>query len=214
MGYPFDNQASLASFPPYMLLFGREPELPTAIRRKVSGVVQFENPDLWIQVCSKRAELFRRVMPMAFQNLSIAQHATIHGGGYRPSIKRFSLGDFVYLQQVAPTTLDVVAWCTILRVREVLPSGVLLLEGRDGMDWKDHVQNCASCHLPNIDGTVDPTVAIVPARLKCMLCGLASGAATMLVCHSCSRGWHISCLQPPVEQIPYGQWFCPGCKQQ
>jgi hypothetical protein len=55
-----------------MLLFGREPELPAAIRRKVSGVVQFDNPDLWFQVCSERAELFRRVMPMAFQNLSIA----------------------------------------------------------------------------------------------------------------------------------------------
>jgi hypothetical protein len=88
----------------------------------------------------------------------------------------------VYLQQVAPTTLDVVAGRTILRVREVLPSGVLLLEGRDGMVWKDHVRNCAPCHLPNIDGTVDPTVVVVPAGLKCMLCGLASGAATMLVC--------------------------------
>jgi hypothetical protein len=75
-------------------------------------------------------------MPMAFQNLSIAQHrdklryATIRGGGYRPIIRRFSPGDFVYLQQVAPTTLDMVAGRTILTVREVLPSGVLLLEGR------------------------------------------------------------------------------------
>jgi hypothetical protein len=50
------------------------PELPTAIRRKVSGVVQFDNPDVWIQVCAERAELFQRVMPMAFQNLAIAQH--------------------------------------------------------------------------------------------------------------------------------------------
>jgi hypothetical protein len=203
-----------------MLLFGREPELPAAIRRKVSGVVQFDNPDLWFQVCSERAELFRMVMPMAFQNLSIAQHrdklkyATIRGGGYRPSIRRFSPGDFVYLQHVAPTTLDVVAGRTILRVREVLPSGVLLLEGRDGMVWKDHVRNCAPCHLPNIDGTVDPTIAVVPAGLKCMLCGLASGAATMLVRNSCSCGWHMSCLRPLVEHIHDGQWFCPRCKQQ
>jgi hypothetical protein len=68
---------------------------------------------------------------------------------------------------------------------------VLLLEGRDGMVWKDHVRNCAPCHLPNIDGTVDPIVAMVLAGLKCMLCGLVSGAATMLVCNSCSRGWHM-----------------------
>jgi hypothetical protein len=46
MGYRFSKQASLASFSPYMLLFGREPELPAAIRRKVGGVVQFDNPDV------------------------------------------------------------------------------------------------------------------------------------------------------------------------
>jgi hypothetical protein len=79
MGYRFSKQASLASFSPYMLLFGREPELPRAICRKVSGVVQFDNPDVWIQVCSERDELFQKVMPMAFQNLAIAQHL-IHCG--------------------------------------------------------------------------------------------------------------------------------------
>jgi hypothetical protein len=88
---------------PYHCCQRREPKLPTAIRRKVSGVVQFDNPDVWIQVCFERAELFRRVMPMAFQNLAIAQHrdtlryATIRGGGYRPSIRRFSPNDFMYL---------------------------------------------------------------------------------------------------------------------
>jgi hypothetical protein len=39
MGYRFSKQASLAFFSPYMLLFGREPELPLAIRKKVSRVV-------------------------------------------------------------------------------------------------------------------------------------------------------------------------------
>jgi hypothetical protein len=54
-------------------------------------------------------------MPMALENLSIAQHrdtlryATIRGGGYRPQVRRFQPGDYVYLQQTAPTTLDVTA---------------------------------------------------------------------------------------------------------
>jgi hypothetical protein len=40
---------------------------------------------------------------MALENLSIAQHrntlryATIRGGGYRPHVRRFRLGDYVYL---------------------------------------------------------------------------------------------------------------------
>jgi hypothetical protein len=96
---------------------------------------------------------------------------------------------------------------TILRVREILPSGVLMLEGHDNMVWKDHVCNCAPYHLPN----VDPSLAIVPTGLKCMPCGFASGAATMLVCDSCSKGWHMLCLAPPLEEIPEGQWLCPRC---
>jgi hypothetical protein len=98
------------------------------------------------------------------------------------------VGDYVYLQQTASTTLDVTAGCIILRVREVLASGVLMLEDCDGVVWKDHVCNCAPCHLPNVDGTVDPSLAMIWADLRCMLCGSSSGAAHMLVCDRCSRG--------------------------
>jgi hypothetical protein len=46
-------------------------------------------------------------------------------------VRRFRSGNYVYLQQTAPTTLDVTIGQIILRVREVLGSRVLLLEGRD-----------------------------------------------------------------------------------
>ncbi|BBN16821.1 hypothetical protein Mp_7g09570 [Marchantia polymorpha subsp. ruderalis] len=217
MGYRFSRQASLASFSPYFLLYGRDPDLPVAIRRESSEVLNLDDPDMWVRVCSQRAVLFRRDMPAAFENLAIAQHrdtlryATIQRGGYRPSIRRFRVGDYVYLQQTAPTTLDVTGGCTILRVREVLPSGVLMLEGRDGVVWKYHVRSCAPCHLPNVDGTMDPSLAIVRAGLRCMLCGSTDQAAHMLVCDRCCRGWHMSCLTPPIDVVPIGRWVCPQC---
>ncbi|BBM99042.1 hypothetical protein Mp_1g18210 [Marchantia polymorpha subsp. ruderalis] len=217
MEYRFSRQASLASFLPYFLLYGRDPDLPATIRPESSEVVNLDDPDIWVRVCSQRAVLFRRVMPAAFENLAIAQHkdtlryATIRGGGYRPSIRRFRVGDYVYLQQTAPTTLDVTAGRIILRVREVLPSGVLMLQGRDGVVWKDHVRNCAPCHLPNVDGTMDPSLTIVRAGLRCMLCGSTDQAAHMLVCDRCSRGWHMSCLTPPIDVVPTGRWVCPRC---
>jgi hypothetical protein len=117
-------------------------------------------------------------MPTTFENLAIAQHkdtlwyAIIRGGGYRPSIRKFHVGDYVYLQQTALTTLDVMPGRTILRMREVLDFGVLMLEGHDGVVWKDHVRNCAPCHLPNVDGTVDPSLVVVWVGLRCMLVGL------------------------------------------
>ena len=103
MGYRFSRQASLASFSPYFLLYGQDPDLPSVIRRESSKVVNLDDPEVWVRVCSQRAELFRRVMPAAFENLAIAQHrdtlryATIRGGGFRPSICRFHVGDYVYL---------------------------------------------------------------------------------------------------------------------
>jgi hypothetical protein len=89
---------------------------------------------MWALVSEQRAELFKRVMPMALENFSTAQHrntlryATIRGGDYRPQVRWFRPKDYVYLQQTAPTTLDVTARRIILRVREVLSLGVLLLE--------------------------------------------------------------------------------------
>ena len=122
MGYRFSRQASLAAFSPYYLLFGREPELPLAIRRETMDVVDLDDPQVWSRVCAERALLFQRVMPIAFDNLAVAQHrdtlryATIRGGGYRPRVRRFDPGDYVYLQQTAPTPLDVTAGRIILCV--------------------------------------------------------------------------------------------------
>jgi hypothetical protein len=73
-----------------------------------------------------------------------------------------------------------------------------MLEGHDGVVWKDHVRNCAPCHLPNVDGTVDPSLAMIQADLRCMLCGSTGGATHMLVCDKCSRGWHMVCMTPPM----------------
>jgi hypothetical protein len=52
-----------------------------------------------------------------------------------------------------------------------------MLEGHDGVIWKDHVCNCAPCHCPNVDGIVDPSLAVVRAGLRCMLCGSKGGVA-------------------------------------
>jgi hypothetical protein len=176
-----------------------------------------DNLDTWALLSEQRAELFKRVMSMVLENLSIAQHrdtlcyATIRGGGYRPQVRRFQPRDYVYLQQIAPTTLDVTVGRIILRVREVLGSGVLLLEGRDGKFWKDHTRNCAPCHLPHIDGTVHPSTSYISAGLKYRLCGSPKRAATMVICDVCSIRWHLECLTPPLLEVLVGQWSCPAC---
>ncbi len=93
----------LNSFSPYFLLYNRDPNLPTTIRHESSEMVNFDDLEMWLRMCSQCAKFFRRVMPTAFENLAIAQHkdtlqyVIIRGGGYRPSIRRFHVGDYVYL---------------------------------------------------------------------------------------------------------------------
>ncbi len=88
MGYQFSRQASLTSFSPYFLLYGRNLDLPTTIRRESSEVVNLDDSEMWLKVCSQCAKQFQKIMPIAFENLAIAQHkdtlryAIIWGGGY------------------------------------------------------------------------------------------------------------------------------------
>ena len=90
----------------------------------------------------------------------------------------------MYLQRETPTTLDVKAGRTILKVKEILPSGVLLLEGKDGQECRDNPKNCAPCHLP-IKGIVSLELVVVPTGYKCVVCGEKNGVATMLLCDQC-----------------------------
>jgi hypothetical protein len=58
------------------------------IRRESSEVVNLDDLEMWLRVCSQCAKLFQRVMLVAFENFAITQHrdtlryATIRGGGY------------------------------------------------------------------------------------------------------------------------------------
>jgi hypothetical protein len=74
MGYKMSKHASLSHFSPYFLLFGKNPIPPTSIVAQMDQVVDLDYPTTWVRVIAKRAVLFKKVMPMAMENLSISQH--------------------------------------------------------------------------------------------------------------------------------------------
>jgi hypothetical protein len=47
MGYKFSKQASLASYIPYQLLYGREPILPSAIKERLDPMVNLDDLEVW-----------------------------------------------------------------------------------------------------------------------------------------------------------------------
>ena len=107
------------------------------------------------------------------------------------------------------STLQMAASREIYRVRDVKSNGTVVLQGKRGSTIVNNVPNCAPCHLPNIDPTIDVTLCKPEASLACELCRFMDEEDKMLLCNACGTGWHTTCLDPPLHKIPEGDWLCP-----
>ena len=47
--------------------------------------------------------------------------------------------------------------------------------------------------------------------LVCEVCAHSEPDASMLVCDACERGYHTTCLRPPLPAVPDGRWLCADC---
>jgi len=94
----------------------------------------------------------------------------------------------------------------------------------------------ARCSLSYLTGSTSAAAALVPsaapslaaARITlramtatqpevdvsqvCPACLSPEGHRQMLCCDGCNACWHQSCLPPPDNGIPSGDWFCPDCR--
>jgi hypothetical protein len=72
MGYRMSKHAFLFHFSPYFLLFGRHPIPPSSIVAQMDQVVDLYSLTIWARIIAKKVALFKKVMPMAMESLSIA----------------------------------------------------------------------------------------------------------------------------------------------
>ena len=217
LGYRVSKQEA-TKLSPYHILFATPPVLPSKIAQKMMEPLQFTDPlKLWKEV-EQRGSMVKAACVIAGANLQTAQHrdqlryARLRSGGYIPKLRKFEVGDFIYVQQgTKKDSLDITARREILRVKAIGKLGAITVEGRCGRTRVVNAVNCAPCHLPHIDGTQDFNLALPPADLPCQVCGFPDGEATMLLCDKCDRGWHMQCLDPPLLSVPKGRWTCPNC---
>ena len=45
----------------------------------------------------------------------------------------------------------------------------------------------------------------------CEGCGKATDEGRLLLCDDCDISYHIYCLDPPLDQVPKGNWKCKWC---
>ena len=170
----------------------------------------------------KRAEVAISTGVIVAENLRLsharntARFKALRSGYYHPKLHHFMAGDRVYLLPPKSGTtpggaLGIKASDEILTVKDVKPTGVIILTNQVGTEFRKHIEECAPCHLPNVDSTVHPDQASVPATQPCVRCLSHLDAAEMLLCDGCNAGWHTYCLPEPLKAVPKGTWLCPDC---
>jgi hypothetical protein len=151
---------------------------------------------------------------MVIENLSIAQHwdtlqyAHTRGGSFKPKVRQFDVGDFVYLQRQPNDTLDTSSSCTILKIKVIRPLGVLELQGVNGRTIWDHSKNCAPCHLPNLDPTIITLTWSPPLDYPRQVCQRTNDVDHMLLYDNCNGGNHLFCLKLELIQVLASIWYC------
>jgi hypothetical protein len=151
---------------------------------------------------------------MAMENFSITQHRDTlqythtRGGIYKPKVRQFDVSDFVYLQRHPNDTLDTSSSRTILRIKVIMPSSVLELQGVDARTIRDHSKNYAPCHPPNLDPTIITSTWIPPLDYPCQR---IDNVHQMLLCNNCNSGYHLFYFKLEFTQVPPGIWYCSSC---
>lgn len=59
-----------------------------------------------------------------------------------------------------------------------------------------------------------PTGPRVPKNIDVLVCELCQGGHhedQIILCDGCDKGFHMFCLNPPMEIVPPGDWLCPMC---
>ena len=217
LAYNCSVQAS-TKLSPYLMLYAHLPVVPPAIVQRMAEPVDYNDTEAAQQSLRARAQLMEQCAVIAGNNLRIAQHrdtlryAMTHSGAYKPRLRKFCVGDFVYLR-VGQTrnTLEVPAQQVVLRIVELRGSGTAVVQGRCGARMPVHVASLAPCHLPDIDPTLDLSLLRPSADFACEVCNSPEMADTMLLCDGCNTGWHMQCLDPPLKSVPKGDWLCPTC---
>lgn len=67
-----------------------------------------------------------------------------------------------------------------------------------------------TCAMLPVGSAAKSDVLDLTEDTACEVCHCAADA--MLLCDKCNRGYHLTCLVPPVASIPPGEWFCQACE--
>ncbi|XP_037018932.2 PHD and RING finger domain-containing protein 1 isoform X2 [Artibeus jamaicensis] len=95
------------------------------------------------------------------------------------------------------------------------------------VEWSKNANSCpvdralfnCICIRAQFGGKVLKKIPVERARAReeeedptfCEVCGRSDREDRLLLCDSCDAGYHMECLDPPLQEVPVDEWFCPEC---
>lgn len=65
----------------------------------------------------------------------------------------------------------------------------------------------------NRSSTLSDDSSVTSTESGCQACGFDDDHANLLLCEGCETELHTYCLDPPLEKVPEGDWFCDLCSK-
>ncbi len=72
------------------------------------------------------------------------------------------------------------------------------------------VEESAAAHTPYNNSVIDPRPGL--SKEECEVCGSNFSILDSIMCDGCDLLFHSYCLDPPLNEIPEGHWFCDKCR--
>lgn len=74
-----------------------------------------------------------------------------------------------------------------------------------------------SCLIMQVNENIGSPVPGNLEILMCEHCGGGQHEECIVLCDGCpnsiTKGYHLFCCAPPLDEIPKGEWHCPECNQ-
>eukprot|EP00798_Chlamydomonas_sp_ICE-L_P013756 gene13756-biopygen22865 len=127
---------------PFTLLYARapvmnNPEAQLAMTAPLPDLTDSTQVQALTDTLLERAQWIKRVSPTIANHIAIAHHrdtlryAKIRGGAYHPRLRKFQVGDFVYIRRPnVRNSLQMAAQGMILCIIDLKPTEVVVLQGR------------------------------------------------------------------------------------
>lgn len=93
----------------------------------------------------------------------------------------------------------------------------VISQEKEGIQWEAKDEDFEDFEEDSEDRVLSEVGVGVPAGAEeedddhMEFCRVCKDGGELLCCDTCTSSYHIHCLNPPLPEIPNGEWLCPRC---